>query len=87
MQEVPGSNLGRQIGVLIQVYRGFPQSLHENNGIMPQNRPQPLHISKIYYLAIQHYIKCEVGIEIDQGTRQKRKITEESKVVPVLSFN
>jgi hypothetical protein len=28
--------------VLIQIFRGFPQPLQKNPGILPQNRPRPL---------------------------------------------
>jgi hypothetical protein len=70
MQEVPDSNLGRQIDVLIQVYRGFPQSLHANNGIMPKIGHNHSTLFQIYYPVILHYITSEVDTQIDQRTRQ-----------------
>jgi hypothetical protein len=62
IQEAPGSSLGLQIRVLVQVYRGFPQSLHANNGIVPQNMSQPFRIiqsmshyqSELYNVNVTH---------------------------------
>jgi hypothetical protein len=42
IRAVPGSNLSPESGFLTEVYRGFPQSLQANAGMVPQVRPWPL---------------------------------------------
>jgi hypothetical protein len=35
IREVPGSNLGPELAVMTEFFRGFPQSLQTNAEIMP----------------------------------------------------
>jgi hypothetical protein len=46
-REVTGSNLGWDISCFYEYFRGFPQSLQVNNGLVPQVRPL-LHLYKCF---------------------------------------
>jgi hypothetical protein len=82
IQEVPGTNLGRDTTILSEFVRDFPQNLQANAGIVPYTKPWAL--SSIYIIfryslsAIIRYWVPDSAFKL-QTTRSEGRYKEEGR--------